>query len=118
MKKILFTLAKVVITSVAISFIMMLILAFIILKMDVSNEVQKIFVILIYIVSTFVGGLIMGKVMENRKFLWGMGCGVLYFSIVLILALIVKDSGNIAGVGTVACIVACMAGGTLGGMAG
>lgn len=118
MKKILFTLAKVVIASIIISLVMMLILAFIMLKMDVSNEVQKTFVILIYIVSTFVSGLIMGKVMENKKFLWGMGCGLLYFAIVLVLALAVKNNGDITGVGTIACLAACMAGGTLGGMAG
>lgn len=118
MKKIFFTLGKVMLAMSVVSSILMLILAFIMLKIDVSLQAQKVFVIIIYLVSTFVGGLILGKVMNKRKFIWGMGCGIVYFLVLLVIAFFVKNPEEVEGISLGLSAVICTFGGMLGGMAG
>lgn len=118
MKKIVISLAKVMATSAIISFALMCLFSLIMLKIEVNETTLKAFVVLIYAISTFAGGFIMGKVMENKKYLWGMGCGFIYFLVILVMALVMGNEGNIASLGPVVCFVTCLAGGTIGGMAG
>ena len=63
MKKIIFSLIRVMAASVLITLVLMLLFSFIMLKVEVFGGTVKAFVIATYFLSTFMGGFIMGKIM-------------------------------------------------------
>lgn len=116
MKKIGLTLLKETLIQFIISAILMAIAAFIVLQLSPSHYIIKGIIIGIYVISTFTGGMIMGKVMENRKFLWGMLAGIVYVCIIMAVSLIANKGLNQGDIGIVSAVSSCILGGTLGGM--
>ena len=107
---------KSLIISYIVTFILLLIFSMIMYYGNVSEKVVGIFVIITYFISSLLGGLSIGKSVENRRFLWGMILGLLYFGIIMMITLVGRvgneqiDSSKITGF-----ITSCI-GGMLGGM--
>lgn len=116
MKKAVFTILKETLIQMIISVILVAAAAFVVLKTSPSENTIKIIILVIYGISSFVGGIILGKVMEKRKFLWGAAAGAIYICIILLAALIVKGSLNAGTVSVVSGIIVSLAAGTVGGM--
>ena len=99
-----------------ITLIGLFVIALLLLQLHLSERVVEIGIILLYVVSVFTAGFIVGKLMKTRKFLWGMVEGLAYYLILFVLSMIMQK--NLAMDGrellTVFCI--CMGGGMLGGM--
>ena len=66
-----------------ISGLLLLLLTFLLYKFNINEGKVAAGIIMIYVVSTFVGGFIIGKLSGTRKFLWGLTCGILYFALLL-----------------------------------
>ncbi|MBQ7360311.1 MAG: TIGR04086 family membrane protein [Lachnospiraceae bacterium] len=107
---------KVLGVSYVVSALMLVVIAAAVYKFGVSEKVVAIGIVLVYIVSCLVGGLLMGKLMKTRKFLWGLLLGVMYFVALFILTGIVgRGFSQIASdVGTT--LFLCLGSGMLGGM--
>lgn len=116
MKKIATTILKETLIQMIISVILVALAAFVVLRISPSETVIKIIILIIYAISSFVGGFILGKVMNKRKFLWGALAGGIYFSIILIAALLIKGSPNAGTIGIMSGIITSLAAGTIGGM--
>lgn len=93
--------------------IMLLILAVILYKFHIPKWVVGMGILIIYIGVTFLGGRILGKCMQKKKYLWGLLGGSTYFLILLILSLVVNKGteGNVF----MSCMICCFSG-MLGGM--
>lgn len=63
--------------------VLLVILAVLVWKMNLEENLVSIGVIVTYILSCLVGGLIIGKRVEKRRFLWGLLIGILYFVVLL-----------------------------------
>ena len=74
----------------AISGVMLLLLAFLLYNFELSEATVKIGVVAIYILSGFVGGFLMGRQMQDKKYLWGIVVGVIYFALLFVLSLLMK----------------------------
>lgn len=107
---------KCLLVSYILTGVMMLFLAFLLYKFSLPKQMIGIGIILIYIVSTFVGGLFMGKNMKIKKYIWGLVLGMSYFLILLLVSIIVNGKlGN--GFGNILLpMILCGASGMLGGM--
>lgn len=117
MNKIVLSIVKAMVLSCALSMILLAVAAFVMLKIGYSQESARVISGITYFLSSFAGGLVLGKVMETRKFIWGIGCGITYFLIILTLSAIV-EAGAAGGIGIVASLMISVAGGMLGGMVG
>lgn len=96
--------------------LLLLLLAILMYKLDLSVSIANIGIIAIYVISGFIGGLLIGKRMKMRKFLWGMVVGVSYFGI-LLLASLIANGGVIEDVTQLLItLVLCAASATIGGM--
>ncbi|MCM1539433.1 MAG: TIGR04086 family membrane protein [bacterium] len=95
---------------------LLLLLAGLLYKMQLSEQVVSIGIIVIYVVSALVSGLIAGKKAGNRKYLWGLLQGGLYFAVLLIMTLAVKRSVSDFGPNLVTTFLLCTGSGMLGGM--
>ncbi len=96
--------------------IMLLILTLLLYKAGLSEENINAGIILTYVISTFAGGFVIGKLTGVRKFLWGLLTGIVYFVLLLLISLGVYHSlqGEIASLLTT--FLLCAGGGMLGGM--
>ena len=73
-------------------------------------------IILIYVIGTFSGGFVMGKLEGQKKFLWGLGTGVVYFVLLLLISFGMYREVS-SGTGDLfLTFVLCTGGGMLGGM--
>ena len=95
---------------------LLLLLALMLYRFGLSEKVVSVCIVAIYIIVTFFAGFLAGKREGNRKFLWGLLIGSLYFIILLIVSLIVNHGmtnvfGNFFTV-----LVLCGGSGMRGGM--
>lgn len=102
--------------SYIITGLLLLLLAFLMLKADVSGMILNGGILLTYILSSFTGGFLLGKSAEQKRFLWGLGMGALYF-VTLVLISILTNSVMGMEAGRVFTVMAvCLFSGMLGGM--
>ena len=105
----------------AVSAILLFLLAFLLYQMELTKEVVKIGIIVIYIVSGFAGGFFAGRQMKDKKYIWGLLAGGIYYVILVLFSLLVKEGmGENAVVEPMQmfitfmlCVVSGMAGGML-----
>lgn len=95
---------------------MLVLLAFLLYKFHLDEGKVSIGIIVIYVLANLVGGFVIGKCAESRKFLWGLASGILYFALLLLISLAFYHSLQNAGANTLTTFLLCAGGGMLGGM--
>lgn len=106
---------KALTAAYVITAVILLLIAFLLYQFDLGEQQVRFGIMAAYVLSTFTGGFLAGKVMEIRRFLWGFGIGVLYFGLLAALSFVVYHSVQ-AGGNVILAFLLCVAGGTLGGM--
>lgn len=112
----LFFVIRALLSSYILTIVILLLLSLLIYKADISSGVIRIGIILSYIFSTFVGGIVIGKSVGEKKYLWGMGVGILYFLLILIVSIVLNKSNFSGSASIISVFAMCTLGGTLGGM--
>lgn len=107
---------KATIAVAVVTIIMLLIIAFLLFKLNLSDKFIMAGVYITYVISCLVGGLIIGKVRGEKKYLWGMIVGLTFFITLSIISLIVTGEPYGSGVKALGALVACVLGGAVGGM--
>lgn len=107
---------KAMLGAYVVTGILLLLLSFLLYKFNLDEGKVTAGIIVIYVVSTFVGGMLIGKSAHSRRFLWGIAVGVLYFVLMLLISLGIYHTlqGNSANMLTT--FLLCAGGGMLGGM--
>ena len=97
------------------SLLMLGILTLIIWKMDGGSNVLSVGVIVIYILSNALGGFLVGKMMGQQKFFWGVVIGAAYFLVLFLIGvglMQTKVNGNMQIIsGAMVCVISGMLGG-------
>lgn len=96
--------------------LLLILLAFIVSKVDKADMVARIGVIVIYVVSCMLGGYVIGKWKKRQKFLWGLFAGGIYAAILLAIGIIIGMGSFPEPVTALTTILVCMGSGMLGGM--
>lgn len=107
---------KSLLASYAITGMMLLVLAFLLYKMDLDEKAVSAGIIAIYVTATVIGGIVIGKMAGSRRFVWGMLSGALYFALLLLITLGVYRTLDGSMTNFVMTFLLCVAGGTVGGM--
>lgn len=115
-KTIPFHIAKALIFAYIVTAVILLLLSFILYKVQIPSGVVSVGVILAYILSTFVGGFFIGKKVEARKFIWGIAVGAIYFLIIIIISIVLNKAAFGSAGSIVTVLGMCLLGGMLGGM--
>lgn len=112
--------AVAVFTAVFVMFIisglLLLLLALLLYKMELSESVVKIGIIVIYVLSGVAGGFLMGKIMREQKFLWGLAAGAIYFILLFLISALVKGGFDMELTKVITTMILCGASGMAGGM--
>lgn len=100
----------------AVTFSILVLLAFLLFRFHVSQGFVNGGIIFSYIFSSFLAGLLFSKKVNSRKFLWGALIGVLYFAIILIISMILNRQLFLQIPNLMSVFVLCTLGGMMGGM--
>jgi len=111
-----FTVIKVLIVSYVITALLLLILAALMYRMELGEKAVDGGIVLIYISACFFGGFLMGKIKKAGRFLWGLVIGCLYFTVLLIVSLLMKQDAVAITEGLFTSAALCIGSGALGGM--
>ena len=84
--------------------------------LNLEEKQVTVAVMAIYLVSTFVGGFMIGKWNRVQKFLWGMIVGAGYFILLLLVSFGIYHSLKNSGGNVITTMFLCIGGGLLGGM--
>ena len=99
-----------------ITFLGIVILAFLLLIFQISEDMVDVGIIIIYILACLGTGIIIGKRTKTKKFLWGMLAGGMYFLVLLLMSVILQNSFGKEGRDIITVLFICVGSGTLGGM--
>lgn len=102
--------------SYVITGLMLLVLSLLMLKMDVSNKILSGGITVTYILSTFLGGFLFGKSASQKRFLWGLLIGALYFVILFLISVLTGSVMGMEASRVLTVMLLCIFGGMLGGM--
>lgn len=91
-------------------------LAFAMYKLGLNEKTVEFAITFIYIFASAVGGLVMGKHMKQRKFLWGCLIGLCYALIIFGASFVTSGNGHMVAADGLSTLLLCVGGGTLGGM--
>jgi putative membrane protein (TIGR04086 family) len=113
-----FALLKGLLFSYIITAFILLLLSFLMLKLDLSSAVISGGINFAYIVSAFIGGFFVGKKMEQRKFLWGLAMGIFYFIVLMLVSLLMNRVTPLPMGSLLTVFIICGLSGMVGGMVG
>lgn len=102
--------------SYIITGLLLLLLAFLMLKADVSGMILNGGILLTYILSSFTGGFLLGKSAEQKRFLWGLAMGALYFVTLILISILTNSVMGMEAGRVVTVMAVCLFSGMLGGM--
>lgn len=93
---------------------LLILLAVLLYRYQLSEQIVAVSLILVYVASTFGGGFVLGKITKHKKYIWGMVLGTLYIALLFIITLGVYRTINNENLVTT--LILCILGGTIGGM--
>lgn len=107
---------KTALAVILFTFAMLFLLALVVFKFHINDSAVNVCIIAIYFLSNFIGGLIIGKVKKEKKFLWGFLIGLTYFAILSIASFLTLQSFYSSISSALTALVCCILGGVIGGM--
>lgn len=116
MKNIAMGMVKFLFLAYVITLIVLAILALLLYKANISEEVVNGGVVFSYIFSSFIAGLFFCKQRTEKKFLWGALVGFLYFIIIMVVSMALNRQLFLQIPNLFSVFVLCTLGGMMGGM--
>ncbi len=94
----------------------LLILTVLLYKCGLEEKHVSAGILTVYILSTLAGGFVAGKMARVRKFVWGLGIGVLYFLLLVLISFGIYHSIQEPFPQLLIVCILCTGGGMIGGM--
>lgn len=107
---------KILLVMYIVTGALLLVLTVLLSKLQLSEEVVSVGIVVIYVISGFLGGLLAGKKMKSRKFIWGMVMGACYFLVIVIGSVLFHSGLDMENGRFVTTLILCIASGMAGGM--
>ena len=107
---------KSLLASYVITGILLVLLAAVLYKFELNEKMVSAAIIAIYVVATLIGGIMIGKYAKTRRFVWGLGLGIGYFALLLLITLGVYHILNGNCDNLITTFILCAGGGMVGGM--
>lgn len=105
---------KVLLVACIVTGLLLTLLSFIMFKSNVSNGILLGGIIVIYILSSFIGGFLFGKGATKRRFVWGMGFGLIYGILILMFSLVSNPLAEVDFMRGLVSILVCSVSGMIG----
>ena len=107
---------KALLASYIVTGILLLLLTMALYKMELNEKMVSAAIVAIYVMATLIVGMLIGKMAKVKRFIWGLGLGIAYFALLLLITLGVYHTLNGDGANLVTTFILCAGGGMVGGM--
>ena len=107
---------KALLAAYVVTGILLIILALALYKFELNEDAVTAGVTAVYLISTFAGGLVVGKLAKVRRFLWGIVLGILYFALLLLVTVGIYRTFHEGSTELLVTFALCAGGGMAGGM--
>ena len=107
---------KALLAAYVVTGILLIILALALYKFELNEGAVTAGVTAVYLISTFTGGLVVGKLAKVRRFLWGIVLGILYFALLLLVTVGIYRTFHGSSTEILVTFTLCAGGGMAGGM--
>ena len=107
---------KALLAAYVVTGILLIILALALYKFELNEGAVTAGVTAVYLISTFAGGLVAGKLAKVRRFLWGIVLGILYFALLLLITVGIYRTFHGSSTEILVTFALCAGGGMAGGM--
>lgn len=107
---------KALLAAYIVTGILLMLLALALYKFELNEGAVTAGITAVYLVSTFAGGIVAGKLAKHRRFLWGIVQGILYFALLILITLGIYRSFKGSGTEILVTFALCAGGGMAGGM--
>lgn len=107
---------KALLASYVVTGILLLLLTFLLYQFELDEQKVTAGIVVIYVVSTFAGGFILGKLTKVRKFAWGLVLGIAYFMLLFFISFGIYRGIDGDWVQILTTFFMCAGGGMFGGM--
>lgn len=94
--------------------ILLVVLSFLLYKWNLTEQIVTSGIVLVYTISTFVGGFIVGKIKRVRKIHWGMLIGITYYLCLLVISYGLYRKLDASGTEILSTLLLCLGGAMLG----
>lgn len=111
-------LLKCLMAAYAITGILLVILAGLLYKVQLGEQAVEIGILVIYVLSALLAGLFYSKGAVNKRFIWGMIAGAVYFAVICMVSFLVENDFDFLSNSCVTTFFICIGSGMLGGMLG
>ena len=109
-------LLKALLFSYVVTGISLLLVSVLLYKFEWNEHLVSAAIVAVYVLSTVVGGIVIGKLVRTRRFFWGLLLGNLYFILLLVITIILYRSLSGNGLNMLTAWILCTGGGMTGGM--
>lgn len=99
-----------------ISLLLLSLAAVLLWKMQLSVQQMQIGIYAIYGLSCLAGGFLCGRILTDRRILWGLLFGLAYFALLILLSIILSRAMIIISGRVIISLVMCLLGGFLGAL--
>ena len=106
----------IILAAYVVTGILLIILALALYKFELNEGAVTAGVTAVYLISTFTGGLVVGKLAKVRRFLWGIVLGILYFALLLLVTVGIYRTFHGSSTEILVTFALCAGGGMAGGM--
>lgn len=96
--------------------LLLAVLALLLYKFNLTQAKINTGIMAVYLISNLAGGFVIGKQLKEKKFIWGMCAGLLYFLLLTAVTLFVYRGIQGDTKEVVTTLFICMGGGMIGGM--
>jgi len=110
------TILKDLLIAYIVTGLMLLLVAFFMLKLDISGGILSGLVIATYVLSAFVGGFLLGKSADQKRFMWGLFMGALYFIVLILISILMDSLMGLEASRVINVLIICLVSGMFGGM--
>lgn len=107
---------KGIVLAYVLSAVALAILSFVMYQWDVSDGVVRGGILFAYVLSCFISGMVVSRNHSQRRYLWGLLTGGLYFTILWVVSMIGNREAFTGLSGIFPTLALCLSGGMLGGM--
>lgn len=109
-------LLKGLIIAYAMTFLLLMLLAFLMYKCRWNGQTVDVGIALIYLLSAAFAGFVLGGHVPCKRFLWGCVAGLVYALILVGIAIILNKGFDALAAQVMGPVLLCAAGGMIGGM--
>lgn len=102
--------------SYLITLLSLSLISFGLLRTDMKGSFVNVLLIMTAVISCIAAGLIAGKKMKTKRFLWGILAGVIYFILLCLIKVFLGDTPGIGSPHFLTSFLCCLGSGMLGGM--